>query len=308
MVRPNWSYQFGLTKSLQLTGRGRKRRVVVIIRAVNHSNPRLRVGGVPEHFNLPWHLAIDAGEISQAGLRVDWTDYTTGTGAMLADLADAQLDVAILLTEGAALGLARGLPIEALSLYTTSPLIWGVHVAPDSGDRSLDDLSEARYGISRYGSGSHLMSLAMAIERGWEVSSLRFEIVDDMPGAADALACGRADVFLWEHFTTEPAVEAGQFRRIGDFVAPWPAWVVCANSAFLALHRRAVTALVGIVAKRAQALAGDSDAATLIAGRYGLRVEAVTEWLERTRWVDGPVPPDTALAAASEMLRQAGAI
>lgn len=279
-----------------------------IIGPVNEKRLTVRIGGVPEHFNLPWHLAIEGGELHEAGLRVDWTDYTTGTGAMLADLAAGKLDVSILLTEGAALGLARDLPIEALSLYTTSPLIWGVHVAPASGFQSLDDLRGARFGISRYGSGSHLMSLAMAIERGWDVATLKFEIVDDMPGAIDALAAGRADVFLWEHFTTEPAVEAGKFRRIGDFVAPWPAWVVCGNSAFLALQREAVTALIGIVARRAQTLAAASDAATLIAERCGLRVEAVTEWLGKTRWVDGPTPPDAALAAARQMLGQAGAI
>jgi ABC-type nitrate/sulfonate/bicarbonate transport system substrate-binding protein len=278
------------------------------MRRVNEAIVELRVGGVPEHFNLPWHLAMEAGSLRQAGFDLDWTDYTTGTGAMLADLVEGKLDLAILLTEGAALGVARELPVRPFSLYTTSPLIWGVHVAPDSGFSSLDELANARFGISRYGSGSHLMSLAMAIERNWPVSELRFEIVDNLPGAIVALAGGRADVFLWEHFTTEPAVEAGHFRRIGDFVSPWPAWVVCARSELFELRSQALESLVKAVARQAESLVASADAAALIAGRYGLREAAVAEWLGTTRWVSGPTAPDEALAAASRMLQQAGAI
>ncbi|MGD8340718.1 MAG: ABC transporter substrate-binding protein [Gammaproteobacteria bacterium] len=269
---------------------------------------KLRVGGVPEHFNLPWHLAIDAGGDRESGFDLEWTDYTTGTGAMLADLAEDRLDLAILLTEGAALGLARKLPIEAFSLYTTSPLIWGVHVAPASDLRSLDDLGGARFGISRYGSGSHLMSLALAIERSWPLAGLQFEIVDNLPGAIVALAERRADVFLWEHFTTEPAVEAGHFRRIDDFVAPWPAWVICAGRDIRDRHGPSLEGLVSVVAEHARRLVAGGNAAGLIAERYGLREAAVAEWLSRTEWVAGPVSPKDALAAATGMLQRAAAI
>ena len=31
----------------------------------------LRVGGVPEHFNTPWHTAIAAGRFDELGLQVD---------------------------------------------------------------------------------------------------------------------------------------------------------------------------------------------------------------------------------------------
>ena len=187
-----------------------------------------RVGGVPEHFNLPWHLIREEQGPVEPGLAYEWRDYSSGTGAMIADLADKKLDIAVLLTEGVALGLARGLPIEAVSLYTTSSLIWGIHVPPGSSFESPGGLAQARFAISRYGSGSHLMSLALAIEQGWTAEGRDFVIVDNLPGAIAAFAGGQADVFLWEHFTTAPEVEGGRLRRIGDFVSPWPAWVVCA--------------------------------------------------------------------------------
>ena len=60
----------------------------------------LRVGGVPEHFNAPWHTAAKAGLFAERGIDVRWTDFPGGTGAMAKALRDGELDVAILLTEG----------------------------------------------------------------------------------------------------------------------------------------------------------------------------------------------------------------
>jgi ABC-type nitrate/sulfonate/bicarbonate transport system substrate-binding protein len=261
---------------------------------------------VPEHFNLPWHLAIASGDAR--GNPVEWSDYASGTGAMLADLVAGKLDLAILLTEGAALGMARGLPIAAVSLYTRSPLIWGVHTAPGSRCRDLSALGGARFAISRPGSGSHLMSLALALAQGWPVAAQRFVVVGDLNGAIAAFREGRVDVFLWERFTTEPAVEAGSLLRIDDFVAPWPAWTLCARRACWEKRRAAIMQLFAEVTSAAARLKRDPACASLIAERYGLREAAVEAWLERTEWVDGPVAPDAALGAAQRMLEAVGAI
>lgn len=268
----------------------------------------LRVGGVPEHFNLPWHLAIESSAAGRCGQPVAWTDYAAGTGPMLADLAAGELDLAVLLTEGAARGLALGLPIVAVSLYTTSPLIWGVHVPPRSRFERIADLRGARFAVSREGSGSHLMSLALAAREGWPTSGLRLEIVNDLPGAIEAFQQGRADAFLWEHFTTEPAVAAGHFRRIDDFVGPWPAWVICASRPAWDRHRAAIESLIAIVAATADRLAAAPDRVALFAARYGLEAQAVEQWLSRTDWVSERTAPESALATAESMLRKANAL
>jgi ABC-type nitrate/sulfonate/bicarbonate transport system substrate-binding protein len=268
----------------------------------------LRVGGVPEHFNLPWHLAIESGATGRCGRSVLWQEFSTGTGAMLADLVAEKLDLAVLLTEGAALGLARGLPLKPVSLYTTSPLIWGVHVRPESRFTGIAELQDARFAISRPGSGSHLMSLALATEQGWAPTALEFVVVDNLPGALEAFAKGRADVFLWEHFTTQPQVDAGVFRRVDDFVSPWPAWVVCASVSSWQRDSEAISALLGIVAESALRLAGSANRAALIAARFGLRETEVAQWLAQTTWVSRPTSPDAALNLATAMLKTAGAI
>ena len=56
---------------------------------------RLRVGGVPEHFNAPWHSAASKGAFTAAGLQIDWVDFPGGTGAMNKALRQGEIDVAL---------------------------------------------------------------------------------------------------------------------------------------------------------------------------------------------------------------------
>ncbi|HET7131014.1 MAG TPA: ABC transporter substrate-binding protein, partial [Gammaproteobacteria bacterium] len=191
----------------------------------------LRIGGVPEHFNLPWHRALEAA--ASGGVQAQWQDFPDGSGAMAEALSEQRLDAAMLLTEGAVAGIARGGNFKIVSLYTESPLLWGIHVPASSRFRAVADIAGARYAISRRGSGSHLMAFVHARERGWPLD-LELVLVRNLEGAVEAFATGTADVFFWEKFMTKPLVDDGRFRRVGDFTAPWHAFVVCASDAALA--------------------------------------------------------------------------
>jgi ABC-type nitrate/sulfonate/bicarbonate transport system substrate-binding protein len=260
----------------------------------------IKVGGVPEHFNLPWHLALEAAAPAHAGLAVSWEDFPDGSGAMAAALREGRLDVAMLLTEGAVAGVAAG-GLKIVSLYTESPLIWGIHVPAASRFARVQDIRGARYAISRRGSGSHLMSFVHAREQGWPREHIELVVVRNLDGAIEAFANGSADVFFWEKFMTKPQVDAGRFRRVGEFVAPWPAFVVCASSAALATKAAAIRTLLRTVLAEAGRLAASADGAALIASRYGLEAPDVREWLGATRWAArvGVVAADIAPAVAA---------
>jgi len=77
----------------------------------------LKIGGVPEHFNLPWHQAIEQGLFRNEGLEINWQDYPGGTGAMAKDLRSGDLDVAVLLTEGIVADIVKGNPSKIISVY-----------------------------------------------------------------------------------------------------------------------------------------------------------------------------------------------
>jgi sulfonate transport system substrate-binding protein len=72
---------------------------------------KLRVGGVPEHFNLPWHLAREQGFYEKHGVEVEWVEQKEETGQMINSLKEGKVDVVIALTEGLVAG----------KLYPSSP-------------------------------------------------------------------------------------------------------------------------------------------------------------------------------------------
>jgi sulfonate transport system substrate-binding protein len=261
----------------------------------------LRIGGVPEHFNLPWHLALEARRFEPLGVKVAWRDYASGSGAMAKALRDGELDAALLLTEGAVAAVSDGVALEIASLYTDSPLIWGIHVPAASPFRTVAELDGARYAISRMGSGSHLMAAVHARTQGWAVERLALVTVGNLDGAVRAFAAASADVFFWEKFMTKPLVDVGKFRRIGELTAPWPAFVVCAPRSLDGELRAALGRVVALVLEGAQALHARFDAPQIIAARYGLDAADVGEWLKTTRWSQrvGVVPSDIAAACTA---------
>jgi len=244
----------------------------------------LKIGGVPEHFNLPWHLAAEAGVPERIGIRLTWRDYPDGSGAMAAALRAGELDAALLLTEGAVAGVANGGGFRIASLYTESPLIWGIHVPAASRFMAVADIRGARYAISRLGSGSHLMACVHARSQGWPVDALELVTVRNLAGAVEAFAAEAADVFFWEKFMTKPLVDAGRFRRVGEFLAPWPAFVLCVADGIGAPQRAALRELLAAVLDEAKTLAARPDAPVVIGQRYTLEPTDVAEWLRATRW------------------------
>lgn len=244
---------------------------------------KLKIGGVPEHFNLPWLLALEADRFATLGVAVDWRDCPGGSGAMAKALQTGELDAALLLTEGAIAGIAEG-GFRVASVYTDSPLLWGIHVPAAANFRSVADVRGARYAISRQGSGSHLMAFVHARSQGWPTDDLRFVVVGHLAGAVEAFAAGTADVFFWEKLMTKPLVDSGAFRRVGEFAAPWPAFVYCVADAVEADARAALKQVLAVVLDEARHLKARPDAATLVAQRYGLSATDVGEWFDATRW------------------------
>lgn len=269
---------------------------------------KIRIGGVPEHFNLPWHRLLASAQPAALGIHAEWRDVPEGSGAMAAALRHNELDVAMLLTEGAVAGIANGGGFKVVSVYTESPLIWGIHVPAASALHTVADVQGARYAISRRGSGSHLMAVVHARDQGWPADSLELVVVGNLQGAVDAFAAGTADVFFWEKFMTKPLVDAGRFRRVGEFAAPWPAFVVCASTAAMAMHGAAIAALVDCALAAAAELAASADAADEVAARYGLERADVTQWLRVTRWAPRVGIDRRTLEPVAEGLRAVGLV
>ena len=269
---------------------------------------KMRIGGVPEHYNLPWHMALEDDDLMQHGIDAEWTDYYEGTGGMIQAIKNNELDVAILLTEGAISGISRHANFRIVGFYTDSPLVWGIHVPAGSDLNDVEDIYHHRYAISRYGSGSHLMTYVHARQKKWPLHKLQFRVIDNLDGARMAFRENRADVFFWEKFTTKPYVDNGEFRRIGEYPTPWPGFVVVASIQTLTLHRDLVEQLVNTAFKKAQELFTAEDRVQKIAQFYDLLESDVEEWLSYTRWCQQIELKQDILDETTAILKEVGLV
>ena len=217
----------------------------------------VKIVGVPEHFNLPWHISIENGAFEKAGIDLQWTDIPEGTGKMCQLLKEGTTDIAIVLTEGIVKDIVAGNPSSIVQVYVKSPLIWGIHVSGNSKHTCLSDVEHGKVAISRFGSGSHLMAYVNAQQENWNTEALQFEIVNTIDGAVEALNHGNADYFMWERFMTQPIVDKGVFRRIGECPTPWPCFVVAVRNEVLEKHEELCSIVFSIVSQTAKEIKED---------------------------------------------------
>jgi len=244
----------------------------------------LKIAGVPEHFNLPWHLCIENGEFEDAGVDLQWTDVPEGTGKLCQMLRDGETDIAVILTEGIVKDIVAGNDSKIVQVYVQSPLIWGIHVGAKSDYKKLADLKNGKVAISRYGSGSHLMAYVNAQNQGWDTKALQFEIINTLDGAVEALTNGTADYFMWERFMTKPIVDKGIFRRVADCPTPWPSFVIAVRNEVLKNNADAIGTVLDIINQTTEEFKEIPSIDRTLAERYGQKVEDIAEWLDLTQW------------------------
>ncbi|KAI9807197.1 MAG: hypothetical protein M1825_005915 [Sarcosagium campestre] len=128
---------------------------------------------------------------------------------------------------------------------------WAISAGANSTDRlpSIDALRGTKVGVSRLGSGSHVMSAVLADQRGWsnaktekgpeagrEAEAGAFEAIVPLGAFAqlrDGVNTDKADFFMWEHFTSKRFHDSGEIRRLGEVYTPWSSWKIVARRPFL---------------------------------------------------------------------------
>lgn len=262
----------------------------------------INIGGVPEHFNYPWSLAINKKVFQKHAIKATWKDYYGGTGQMSDALENGELDLAIMLTEGVLKKIDEGKDFIILQTYVASPLIWGVHVAANSKFQKLDDLENTTAAISRFGSGSHLLTYVNAKNQGWSTKNLDFEVVDNLEGAKKALPNNKAQYFMWERFTTKPLVDKGIFRRVAEVPTPWPCFVIATRKEFYQENPQQINALMEEINLITEKIKTVEKIEFQIAEKYKLEVKDVQEWLELTTWSQKQITAEEVEKTQNELL------
>ncbi len=245
---------------------------------------KIKLGGVPEHFNLPIHLAIEEGGFASRGVEVEWVECNGGTGQMTKALREEEVDACILLTEGIIKDIIAGNASKIVSGYVTTPLIWGIHTGAENKLRFHEEIYSKQYGISRFGSGSHLMAIVDANSKERKIEKEQFSIIKNLDGALSALGDLSVDVFYWEKFTTKPFVDNGQLRRVGEFVTPWPCFMVAATNRILEEEPETVIRMLRTIHDYCDRFMQSDDYIPMVAERYGQKLKDVERWYHSTEW------------------------
>ena len=262
----------------------------------------VNIGGVPEHFNLAWYLGLKNGDFKAENINLRWHDYFGGTGEMCKGLRNGDIDMAVILTEGIVKDIIAGNPSKIVQVFVKSPLNWGIHVANHSKFQSIGDLKGSRAAISRYGSGSHLMSYVNAENNNWDLEKdLKFEVIKNLEGAVEGLTEEKADYFMWEKFTTKPLVDNGTFRRIGNLPSPWPCFVIAVREEFLKTNLEDVKTILDIVNTTTEEFKDIPSIDRMIANRYEQEIEDVQEWLGLTEWSQNNISKETITKVQDEL-------
>ena len=268
---------------------------------------QVRIAGVPEPYNLPWHLGMEKGRFAVAGIDLEWHTVPEGTGRMCQMLRNDELDMAVLVTEGAVRDILNGGPHRIVSTFVVSPLPWGVHVPANSSLFAPEDLKGVPFAISRIGSGSHLMALMYAHRQGWSPIEEDFHVVHNMEGAAARMKDGRPLVFLWEQFVTSRYVDEGVMRKVDMIEGDWPGFVIVAREAFLDNAPGTVTRALDIVRNEVKALLRNRGVLRRIMRNAGFPPTLAKAWLKHVRWHLAPIDPGM-VSGLERQLRATGMV
>lgn len=245
---------------------------------------KIRITGVPEHFNYPWLQVIAQQPFLDEGIELVWQEESKGSGAMNKALREGSTDLALVLTESFIKDRIEGNPSKIIGLHIASPLNWGIHLSAKSKENTLSELNEAPFLISRFGSGSNLMAFLLAKQQGWDIEKLQFEVIDNLEGAKKAFVNEEAKMFLWEKYTTKPLVDSGLFKRVGEIPTPWPCFVIVATEQILGTHAEVLVRLRDMIYAFADKMTQTDDFSATISKTYGIQEEDVNAWLKQTKW------------------------
>jgi len=247
---------------------------------------------VPEHFNIPWRKSIDEGLFAAQNIELYWKDFKEGTGAMVKALQKNELDLAILLTEGAVKAIAENADFKILQIYVNSPLDWGVFVDFHSSLNTLQDVKDPEFAISRYGSGSHLMAYLLSEREQFNKDRMSFHVVDNIVGAIKHLEKNKEHLFLWENFMTKPYVDAETLKKIGNIPTPWASFCIVAKNDLINRHPLTLMNILQLISSYTYKFKQHAvDSVDYLSNFFEFEIEDMKKWLELTDWnymIDDP--------------------
>ena len=217
---------------------------------------------------------------------------------MVKMLQNKELDLAIALTEGLVTAIAKGSnDLTIIGTYVDAPLTWAISAGQYSPHESVETLKGGTIGISRLGSGSHIMSFVLADQKGWldesheeeKGDAFQFSILKDFKGLRDGVNDGTADAFMWEQFTTKPYHDKGEVRKIGHITTPWAAFLIAVRTELLNQDHEMVKRLLVAITESCTLFMKEKETGQSIdhvSKTYGQKEDDVRAWFTTVKYPD----------------------
>lgn len=279
----------------------------------------LRVGGVPEHFNLPFTYAQ-----AKYPQLFTFIEQKCGTGEMITKLKAGELDVIVALTEGLVSEIAKQQVLHTttdhnttstnemklLGTYVESPLTWAISSGRDAPFESIQDLQGKKFGISRFTSGSHLMAIVLALQRGWNPNTeVSFEVKGNFENLRNSVNDGSTDAFMWETFMTKPFHDSNVIKRVGEISTPWPCFMIATLKETVDDRLNDLQQLLQVVQQAALEFSRDEEhMPAVVAEKFGLRLEDAKLWYSQVRITGADMVSESALERTIRTLIEAGVL
>ncbi|PLB51891.1 periplasmic binding protein-like II [Aspergillus steynii IBT 23096] len=306
------------------------------------SSETIRIGYVPEHYLTPLHLALRSPAVQLLPFKLSLIPFPSGTGHMITSLREKEIDIGIGLTEGWVAGLAGKAQAQKdaaeggykmVGQWVDTPLRWAIVTGRERDDiQTVADLKNKRVGISRPGSGSHIMSFVLAQKQGWQPDALTAvplgpfgSLRNGVTGHDDSHPEGKpeptAEFFMWEQFTTKPYFHSTAekpdppLKKFDEIYTPWPSWMVVASTAVFPEpeHDSKLQQLFKLFDQGIQDFEADTTQAVRLLGTGELGCtyteEDAKEWLKDVKFVQGTQGVDRKMVeSVVDVLKIAGVI
>jgi len=128
------------------------------------------------------------------------------------------------------------------------------------------------------------MAIVDANGQDAQLDENQFVIIKNLEGALTSLSNLETDVFYWEKYTTKPYVDNGQLRRIGEYLTPWPCFVIAATNKILEERPDDVIRILRTIHDSCDNFMRLPNAIDLVSERYEQKPKDVERWYHSTEW------------------------
>jgi len=136
----------------------------------------------------------------------------------------------------------------------------------------------------------------------------QWNVIKNLEGALDSFNSNPDQVFYWEKFTTKPFVDQQKLRRVGEFITPWPCFVIVASNELIKNNPADIANVLKVINYTSHQLMEAENAIDMFIERYNMLPEDAHQWFHMTEWNTSPAVTDKMLGNVMQILKDCGVI